>query len=423
MSGIVVSPPVVPSDLVGQAIWLKLVAGQGGIIEVVGDSTSDDGTNEWAGLMAADIALVLPRLKVQIVTWTDGGASWPAVTVLQAGDGTFGTLTVYNCSVGGKATHYFLAPNFNAMIADVQPDLVFINLGHNQGNTATAEPFWRDDLVALGETVTRQCPSAEVVALTQNPRGDAGAANQAARRHVTMRVARMRGWGVIDTYRVFLNADGTTDTSLIDVGTIHPNAAGEAAMWGEIKRRFQYVPGGDPRSQQESSLLRPVTTALLNADFATFAVPPTLTSWTATQCTPSKDVTNFESPNGWAVRLVSASAATSYIEQSITGNALKPFLGQLVCFAARVRIPSGQNSNVGRVHIRTTGGSNTISLNSLATADGQGGFVWRTVAGRVDPSAGTLWCRVYCENGTTNTGDVSVDRVCLAQGLLPRDLR
>lgn len=404
----------------GQALMRKLYAGQGGTLLVLGDSTGD-ALDEWVAMLARDLGSQLPRMRVQYVAWADGGSSWPATSELQAGDGTFGTLTVFNCSVGGKETHYFLAPNFDAMVAAVIPDLVFINLGHNE-NTAAADPFWRDDLLALAEMVTAYCPDAELIVTTQNPRTDSSATQAQQRRDMTTRLARMRGWGCIDTYRRFLDGAGALTAGLL-LDALHPNAVGEGLMYDEIRQRIAYVPGAPLRAQTESSLLRPLSTVLANADFASFAVPPTLTSWTATQATLSRDAVNFIGPNGYSVRMVQASAATSYIEQAISGNALKPFLGKRVTFVAWMRRQSGASANAGRVHIRTTGGSNTISLNSFATQQGQGDFIPVSISGRVDKTAGTVTCRIYCENGSTGTQDVSVDHCWFGAGLLPRDLR
>lgn len=410
----------VPDSPLGQSLMRKLYAGQGGVLLVLGDSTGD-ALDEWVANLARSIGAQLPRLRVDYVAWSDGGSSWPATTALQAGDGTFGTLTVYNCSVGGKETHYFLAPNFDAMVGALHADLVIINLGHNE-NTAAADPFWRDDLLALAETVTLYLPDAELIVLTQNPRTDSSATQAQQRRDMTQRLARMRGWGCIDTYARFLDANGNLTNGLL-LDALHPNALGEDLLLDEIRKRLVYAPGIPVRGQAESSLLRPLATPLLNADFASFAVPPTLTNWTATQATLTRDATNFQGPNGYSVRMQQASAATSYIEQAISSNALKPYLGRWVTFIAWIRRLAGASSNAGRVHMRTTGGSNTISLNSFATAQGQGDFIPVSISGRIDKTAGTVTVRVYCENGTTGTQDVSVDRCWFGSGLLPRDLR
>ena len=407
---------------VGQGLLLQLAAGQNATLVVLSDSTGD-ATTEWPYLIALDLSKKFPKARVEFATWASSSATdYPAVTVVQAGSGSDGTLSFWNCSVSSQASQFFLAPYANEMWAAKSPDLVFVSLGHNEGSAA-AEPFWRDNLPALTETVTAACPMAELVLLTQNPRTDGNAAVQAARRHITARIARMRGYGLIDTYRVFVKRDGTTNSALIE-DTIHPNALGQQAMRDAIATRLTYVPGASTPGQQESSLLRPIgVQGLLNADFALFASPPTLDNWTATQCTLSKTTTAEDGPNGWAVRLQSASAATSYMEQGITGDALRQYLGQWVTFAARMYIPAGSISNVGRIHIRTTGGSNTISLNSTATTQGQGGWKWVTLSGRVDPTATTLTCRVYAENGATGVGDCYCERVVLSKGLLPRDLR
>jgi hypothetical protein len=387
---------------------------------VLSDSTGD-GANEWPELMASYFASVYPNLRVELSVWDT--TDYAAATVVQAGSGSDGTLSVWNCSKASQATQFFQAPYFNEMVASKSPDLVFISLAHNEGSAA-AEPFWRDNLPALAESVTASCPMAEVVLTTQNPRTDGNAAVQAARRHVTMRYARQRGFGLIDTYRVFLDGAGATISAFL-ADTIHPNATGQLAMWGEIRDRLRYVPGSPPRGQQVSSFLQPIAVqGLINADFASFASPPTLPNWTATNVTLSKTTTAEEGPNGWAVRLLNAGAASvSHMEQGITGDFIRPYLGQWVTFAARMYIPSGQNSNVGRVHIRTSGGSNTLSQNSSATSAGQGGWRWVTTAGRVDPTNTTLTCRVYSENGSTGVSDCYCERVILAKGLLPKDLR
>jgi hypothetical protein len=214
-------------ELIAQPLMKRLSEAQGGVIVVVGDSTSD-ALGEWADLMTRALAARFPRVRVEWSIWEDAGSRYPAATVVQAGDGAHGTLRVWNCSVGSKESHYFLAPNFDSMIPVNQPDLVIINLGHNE-NSAGPE-FWRDDLLALGEWITKTCPDAELSIITQNARTDASAAAGAQRRHMTMRIARMRGWGCIDTYRRFLRPDGTTKAELL-IETLHPNEAGERAIW------------------------------------------------------------------------------------------------------------------------------------------------------------------------------------------------
>jgi lysophospholipase L1-like esterase len=414
------STAVARGNLVGQPAMLKILAGKGATVLVVGDSTGD-GTGEWPEQMSKWLATLDSKVRVEFTTWGDGGSTYPSTTVVQAGDGTMGTVVVYNCSVGGKTTQYFLAPYFGPMISDVQADLVFVNLGHNH-TTGAAEPFFRDDLTALVERITLTSPNSEVVLLTQNPRTDSSAVQQADRRHTIYKIAGTLGVGVIDTYRLFVLPDGSANASYL-LDALHPNLTAEQLMWSEIRSHLTPAAGEAARTQDDSALLFPVTNLLTNGDFASFSSPPTLPNWTATSCTPSKDVTNYEGPNGWAVRLQSAAAATSYIEQAITGNALRPLLGQWVTLAAVGYIPSGQNSNVGRVHLRTTGAANNPSQNSTATTQGQGGFRLVTTSIRVPRDAGTLTARLYCENGTTNTGDVSWDRATLAKGARPRDIR
>jgi hypothetical protein len=93
--------------------------------------------------------------------------------------------------------------------------------------------------------------------------------------------------------------------------------------------------------QAQSSLLSGSLTALLNPEFREFAVPPTLTSWTARECVLSRDEVNRLGVNRWSVRAVSSAAATSYIEQSISEVAVLPFLGEWITFCSLGPPPSG----------------------------------------------------------------------------------
>jgi len=405
------------NNLVGQGLHLKLAAKQNATIVILSDSTAD-AAGEWADLLGQYFAGLYAGLRVETATWAS--TDYPAVTVLQAGDGASGTLSVWNCSVASQASQFFLAPYFDQMLAIKSPDLTFVSLGHNEGSAA-AEPFWRDNLSALTETVTAACPQTELVLLTQNPRTDGNAAVQAARRHVTMRLARQRGYGLIDTFRLFVLADNTTDTSLL-ADQIHPNPAGQRAIFNEIKSHLRYVPGSPPNGQQVSTLLLPTSSpGFTNMDFASYAAPPT--GWTGSNVTVTQNTTEYEAPHGHSIRTVPTTAAIAYLQNSATGANIRSYLGSWATLCARERVVAGSPANAGRISIFTTGGSNTASQTSTATTQGQGDWRWATASIRVDRTAGTLTIRLFAENGATGTGDVSWDRVVVARGLLPRDLR
>jgi lysophospholipase L1-like esterase len=410
---------------IGRRLLRKLNEGlENCSIVVVGDSTSATYAT-WVGKVVAGLAARFPAYTVNYRDWTDGNTDYNAASEKQKGAGSH-TLTVYNSAVSGVNASYQLAPNFEAMIASKQPDLIFVSHGHNHGgNAVTAEPFFRDALTIATESILRACPLSEVVVFAQNPRTDVNAENHARRQFVAEQVAHERGFGFINMHRLFLDVDPAVSSLLAD--TIHPNATGYTLMANAVLAQMNLL--GRINSQQPSSFLASATSYLTNGDFASFASPPTLTGWTATNTTLSKDATNFEGPNGYSVRMVTVSSASaSQMLQTVAGNSLRPIRGGWATFLARVRIPVGQTGYPGRVNIVENNGSHigTTSSEQINRAggegNGQGDWRWTMCSRRIAADCTNISCIITTEtNGFS--GDVSVDRAILVRGVLPRDIR
>jgi hypothetical protein len=167
---------------------------------------------------------------------------------------------------------------------------------------------------------------------------------------------------------------------------------------------------------------------LANGDFASFAAPPTLTSWAAVNALLAKDATNYESPNGYAVRMTTVDITkASHMAQTIAADATKRFRGQWATLLARVRVPVGQTGYPGKVNLTENTGSHTGTTQSDNLTDGssvgfgQGGFRWTMCSRRIAADCTNISCVVTCEN--VGAGDVTVDRAILIPGLWPRDIR
>lgn len=411
---------------VGQRLLRILNEGiQDATLLFIGDSTSATYVT-WAGKVVEGLAARYPAYTVKYRDWTDGNSDYNAASTKQTGTGSK-TLTVYNCAVASKASNFQMAPYFDTMIASKQPDLIFLSHGHNHGGSSnTPEPFWRDALTIVTQAITRACPLAELVLIAQNPRTDVNAGVHALRQFVTEEVAQLSGFGFINAHRLFLDQDPTV-ASLIEADGIHPNAAGYTLQANEVLRRLAI--GSQENSQQRSSFFIPShTNALANGDFSSFASPPTLTSWTATNALLEKDSTNFESSNGYAVRMTTVSSASaSFLAQNISGNSFKKFVGEWVTFLARVRIPSGQTGFPGRVNITENNGSHagTTSSDTLSNGGvgfGQGAYRWSMCSRRIASDCTNASFILTCEtNGFS--GDVSIDRAIALPGIWPRDIR
>lgn len=399
-----------------QPFLTKLRYGQSAKLLVPGDSTGVT-TSRWVYLTAVALAAAYPALTVNYYAWNTGTTSYDAATVLQVGSGP-GVLDVYNASITGSQTSTFLAPNFQAQIGAIQPDLTVISDGHNDARAGTASgEDYRERMLVLADAILAACPLTSIIIVAQNPQS--ANTHQTARAVEVYRIAAMRGFGVVDFFRAFEDNGGAA--ALTSDG-IHPNAAGTALMVAEMAKALVYTPAAGSRPQSRPTLLSPGETLFTNSDFALFsgALPA---SWTGNNVTASKDLGKYESPNGYSVRLQTTTpgGGSSYITQD------SPYLnlvkGQWVTVAARIYIAAGLPGTgvYGRLGVQTTGGTAPASLTSFQDPNGAGGWRWVVKSIYVPTDATALRVYIYAETsaGAAGNGDISVDRVVVCRGLLP----
>lgn len=401
---------------------------------VIGDSTSSYATGsdtfKWPYLILNALAARYPKYTVAHQTWNGNG--FQATGTVQTGTGGNGnTLTLYNASWGGVGPRFHQTSAFNIMMFSAAYDAVFFSHGHNDGSGFTADPFFKDDLLALTESVNRARPGAEIILIAQNPRAPVPASDY--QRNIAMqisKIAQMKGYSWVNVWKAFQNAspggvtvvDPAAGALLISDG-VHPNTAGQIVWANTIINRMNLIPGFAP-SQHESSFAVPTLNRLANGDFASFASPPTLPSWTATNAVLSKDTTNFESPSGYAVKITPSSAAASYISQAVAS--MTEYKGRMWNVAARIWVAGSvktASTTSARVSIVETGGATPGETLSTASANGTDNFLWITTTRFIASNATGMSIRVYGDSGAVSGSIVTVDRVVLSSGELPRDVR
>lgn len=397
--------PVASATLAAQPFLKRLKRNvEDATLMICGDSTAD-GTTDGPYQFLLQLAAEWPTHTFTYRTW--GTTSYNAPTTIQTGTGTR-TVNVYNASVAGWRTANILAPYYDAIVKVAEPDLIITTLGHNE---ATVAQDFRDRYANFTESVTATWPKARLICVAQNPAQTGN--EQALRAQRIEEICALRGYGFVDVHQRFIDLG---DFSAYMADTIHPNAAGALLWAGEVVKHFTYLPSAAPFSSGVSTLAEPTESLITNGDFAAFSgsVPA---NWTATDCTVTKDLVDYENPAGYSVVLTDAGAVSvSYISQALPA---KLVAGQWVTVTARVKIAAGQPYSAGNVGLADSSGE-TISL-GMSSA-GRDGWRWETVTRYFPVGVTSPVVKVYSDRTSVTSGVARVDRVIVSRGTMPRDL-
>ncbi len=357
-----------------------------GTILVIGDSTGNE-PGEWPDRFGRLLAARFPAFTISYRQFNLSGFQevWR-----HRGTGDH-TLTIDNASWGGRSTRWHLAPHLAALVA-VHPDLIYVNHGHNDGYTVPAEPYWRDDLLALTESLSLASPKSEIVLIAQNPR--TADPSMDARRPVTQDVAQERGYGFVNVWQAFHDAAPDGVGALLLGDGIHPNAAGSRVWAGAVLRDLL---DGPTALQRPSSLSQPVA-SLVAGDFASGTAP----GWRAVDVT-----TDHAHHEGNGAALLVRGSISRTLERVPAG---------WITAGVRVRVPDGAPAAAGMIAITEVGGSDPGRIVSNPLDDGRDGFMWVTISRRIARDARAVRISVLGAGAA-----VTVDRVVVAPGQLPRD--
>lgn len=155
------------------------------------------------------------------------------------GENTFGNgspgLLLLNGSQGGASISYGADETRFAILTGYEPQLVFINYGHNEPASAGYQAAYE----AFCTQILTKWPNAGVVCVTQNPQTTPRSAAQIALQDLCQQqvvlAAIKNDYGLIDAYKAFVKT-GNTAVYLAADG-VHPNAIG-SILWTNEAIKF-----------------------------------------------------------------------------------------------------------------------------------------------------------------------------------------
>jgi lysophospholipase L1-like esterase len=300
------------------------------VIVVAADSLANELT-EYSYLTLSFLATRFPGYTVKYYLWDAPALANPgndvgyqAVVTVQTGNGskinpTTGVapvLTMWNAAVAGSTTGYFQGSRFDAAFTGKGADLVLCGYGHNQGgpiSTDSLRQFQRNKLIAFVDDVAAANPLAGVALLLTNPSIDNPPAapgrpiSWVLQRNAQFEIAaRMRGWGLIDGCKAFLDNPNWAAQWISSDG-LHPNGVGEIVLAGLITdgmdRASQY------RGASQGHVPAPRRQLFRNPQFSAWAgtLPDGVSAGTGVTIT--KETTDYKT--GTCAMKVTANSATS----------------------------------------------------------------------------------------------------------------
>lgn len=143
-------------------------------------------------------------------------------------------LLVLNASCSGKNLAYSADATRFALQTPIEPQLAFINYGHNQWDTVEFQAPYE----AFAQQLLTAFPNVGVVCTAQNPQRppEVNIIPHAIRCRQISALAATNDYGLIDAYRLFTET-GDLDSYMTD--GCHPNDAGNALWADEVKRFLQ----------------------------------------------------------------------------------------------------------------------------------------------------------------------------------------
>lgn len=418
-----------------QRLLSKLAdAGERASVLVVSDSTAA-GEGLWPDHLARWFAAQYPGHAVAFVQWDQQTERYEPPRDRTHGD-TAGpdcpSLTVHNLSVSGKTSDYALGC-LSRGVLDVDPDLILVALGLNEGSGTVPPPDrdqYRAQYLALTETLALCAPLAGMVLVLQNPETTSNV--MTVRNGVYAGIARMRRCGLIDVHAAFL-AQTNWDAELMRDNR-HPNAAGQQLWAGEVQDAIAATRTHGPLGRRKSSLVPRGRQLLANGDFATWDESGPR-GWVVENGVAERETQHVDRGDGRGCWVRAASPArASYLEGRISGVDLAAVQGRTITASARVFVPvigTGIGGTAGLLEIddhREPGRGeqehsavSAVQRSRVATLR-PGCFVWVCATRLVDPRTPAVTLRLFAgTGGDGGPGEVTVDRITVALGLLPRD--
>lgn len=366
-------------------------------------------------ILCERVAADWPTRPVRWRQWDTGTDGWEAFTNIQTGTGA--NINWHNAAVSGSRQDYFFGARMAAAITDIQPDVIILNYGLNDGSSDEngAERYSRIRAMQMIETVRAAVPGATVIVSSQNERTDVVNNVGALRASRYEQACVETGAAFADVRQAFVD-DPRGLSVLLTGDQLHPSATGSALIADVIYPAFEYDPTVQPREANPSGFLLAGDGLAPNGDFSSFASPPTLPGWTTANVTLSKDTSIYESRNGYSVDMAASSAAASSMYADLP---IRAVAGRWVTAAARIYIPAGQSAaSLGRIGIQAGDGADRTSIATLTEA--RNGWVWVAVEKFIPAGATFARVRIYADTASNAGANIKVDRVVAVLGRNPR---
>lgn len=413
----------------------RLAAGQSAVIQFWGDSTTRnsipaDGTpNRYPGQWAADLAAsgrvpATHGIRCFAFDSISTNKYQLAQTIRDPGNNLW--LDIYQASVSGSVTRYFLHNHFFKGLAAISADALYIGHGINMASWTNI----RGELAAAVEQYRLQNPSVPILWSTQHPL-QASTTMEANVRPIIISSADDLGYKYNDyVFQQYL-AQGKPDSLYNGDGIRESTGTGCAlyvkALNDEWDQSFAaFCP-------QRTSALHYISNQqiLINGDFQAWATTTSAPdSWTsAGTVTFSKDTTNYATPRKpFSCKMVASGAAQTHISQAV-GAKYYPYLaGQYVTACALIqKDTSGTSSFLGRLAIIVTaaslGGTATMVVTDANIVQSAGAFGWLVTKPVLIPADVTgITIRFFVDTSAAPdpTKAVYVDQISLVPGKNPR---
>jgi hypothetical protein len=382
-------------------------------------------TERWCLVFAESLAQKLPAYTVKFRQWqydssAGPGASYDPWITLQGGPGA-NTLWISNASFPGATSYDFLGARFQTAVVDTTPDLLVVSMGHNY--PVTCPTCWPNYTLDLTESTTKALPNAGVLLMSQNPTiaPYAYAGTTADKTKTMAHVAQLQGYGYVNVYQAFLSS-GYPLADLLGPDGLHPTSPDSQVgpengshLWAtEVVKYFVPAPNGLASPQQPSSLTTSVTEHVNNGTFRDYAdTSATPASWnTGGAAVTTTDVVNFESPNGYSVKVSAAVGKPGYIQQDLS---VSDVAGRCMTLTAHVWIDLAQPDTAGKIAM---GDDQNMAINFGSGSILLGAWRWVSVTRCFDPGISRAFIRLYGDSASTG-GFASFGQVSLAEGELP----
>ena len=386
---------------------------------MLGDSTSAYGT--WVGDFGVQLRNMYPTHTVQVHWWNSTNQSYDAAEQWGASGSGSRVIHIWGAGVGGTSATHHMTKRWKTAVVATNADLAIVSYGHNSATDADSVNNGPDSAVylTLTQSLSADLPECQIVMVAQNPRTTDSYSE--LHRETILSVCAQQGYGFVDLIPVF-KANPSWGTDYLNPDGIHPNPTGYSLIWTEMKRILTPRKGSASLPQKPSTLLTTGENRLYNSRFEIWPDKTTVPDGWEIQG-GSVELSNQREKSFTPIRHYALSTGNFLLMQNLNADAdFRNYVrGKFWTLGARVRIPT----EVTGIHLSfpfirvNTEYKNGASISGHT--DDTGGFVWLLQVFKMPDISITdlligVWSQVF-----TGTYDITVDRMVLSEGGLPRE--